>query len=230
MFNSLYRCHCKRLSLIKKEPAALFSHAWLCCQWLFVPGFLMLTIWLPQAQALQTHATDEQLKVKAAFVLNLTRFVKWPEESGRKKARDVMICFYQYNFLEQAIDTIRNKKIQNKTIHFKLIQSLKITERCDVVLVPATAIEDFLHYNEYSDLQNRITITDLSSELSHVSSLENKIIFRLKREQARLRFEVNKKAAEYLGITIGSELLKLGIMVNDTENDKKLDEQGKDTQ
>lgn len=193
----------------------------------FIPAFLMVNVCLSRVEAFQSHSSYEQLKVKAAFVLNLARFVEWPNEPERKNINDIVMCFYQYNFLEQAIETIRYKKIQNKVIHFKVIQSLQIKERCDVVLVSATTLSDFLRYNQYDDLKNRITITDLSSEPSQARSLENKIIFRLKRDKTRLLFEINKKAAEQLGIKIGSELLKLGVIVTDPEIGKKFNDQGR---
>jgi hypothetical protein len=160
---------------------------------------------------------NEQLKVKAAFILNLARFVEWPKEPEGTEKKDVVICFYQYNFLQTFIDTILNKKINNKPISIKIITELKIQGRCEVVLIPAPVLSQFLSNNDFDNLHERITITDLSNV--DESSLENKIIFRLKREKSRLRFEVNKIASERLGINIGSELLKLGILVEDQDSD-----------
>ena len=162
---------------------------------------------------------NEQLKVKAAFILNLARFVEWPRKPDGKEKKDVVICFYQYNFLKKSVDTILNKKINNKPVTIKIIKELKIQERCEVVLIPVPVLAQFLSNNDFDNLHERITITDLSN--GDEVSLENKIIFRLKREKSRLRFEVNKIASERLGIIIGSELLKLGILVEDQGGDMK---------
>jgi len=178
--------------------------------------------------------SNEQLKVKAAFVLNLARFIEWPdkfeekEKPEGKEKEETIICFYQYNFLKKAIDTIRYKKINNKPIKIKRIRALTIKDRCEIVLIPASTLSVFVKYNNFDDLQQKITITDLSNdEIRHKSdqnteaSLENKIIFRLIRKDSRLRFEVNKIASERLGINIGSELLKLGILISDQDSDEK---------
>ena len=87
------------------------------------------------------------------------------------------------------------------------------------MLIPVPVLSQFLSNNDFDNLHERITITDLSN--GDEVSLENKIIFRLKREKSRLRFEVNKIASERLGLIIGSELLKLGILVEDQGGDMK---------
>ncbi len=95
-----------------------------------------------------------------------------------------------------------------------------------MVLIPESTISLFVKYNNYKNLHKKITITDLSSDnienrdRKSQYSLENKIIFRLKRKKSRLRFEVNKIASKRLGIDIGSELLKLGILVKDEDRNE----------
>ena len=175
----------------------------------------------------QNDNESELLKVKAAFILNLARFVEWPEDSSSQEFQDVVLCFYQDNFLKQSVETIRNKKIHNKKIKIKTIKELKISERCEIVLISVDYLAVFLQFNDLKNLQNRITITDLSSRVFYDGSLDNKVIFRLKRDFSRLRFEVNQTAAKRLGIVIGSELLKLGIPVKDKENDRSFNDREK---
>ena len=55
---------------------------------------------ISSAHAYHKDSTDEQLRVKAAFILNLARFVEWPNVSKDKEKQNVIICFYQYNFRE----------------------------------------------------------------------------------------------------------------------------------
>lgn len=195
----------------------------------FILSLMFSSILISNSYAYQTnnkHASaDEQLKVKAAFVLNLARFVEWPNEQKENARKEVVVCFYQYNFLKDSVATIMDKKIDNKPIRIKTIIDLTVDEQCKVILIPASAVSLFTNYNDTKNLYNRITIADLSSDdidedwsKDNNNSLENKIIFRLKREKLRLRFEVNKIASERLGIKIGSELLKLGILVEDQES------------
>lgn len=171
------------------------------------------------AYAQKMDKEHELLRVKAAFVLNLARFVEWPETINNKKLKEVNFCFYQDNFLKESVDSIRNKTIRKKRIKIKVIKDRKISEQCEIVLIPAEYIPEFLQFNDFKDLQDRITITDISTKTFYKGSLHNKVIFRLKRDESRLRFEVNKVAAEKMGINIGSELLKLGILVTDNVND-----------
>ena len=189
---------------------------------------LSFFLFLSSVHAYNKDNTNEQLKVKAAFILNLARFVEWPNVSKDNEKQNVTICFYQYNFLKESIDTILNKKINNKPVKIKIVKELSLKESCEVVLIPASALSMFVKYNNFENLHERITITDLSSDDSEHSLdqaleneylLENKIIFRLKRRKSRLHFEINKIASERLGINIGSELLKLGVLVKDQDSD-----------
>lgn len=199
----------------------------------FILTLMFASILISNSYAYQSNnkysSTDEQLKVKAAFILNLARFVEWPDEQKENIKKEVVVCFYQYNFLKDSVATILDKKINNKPIRIKTIIDLTVNEQCKVILIPASALSLFINYNDTKNLYNKITITDLSSDdiddsleegwnKDNNNSLENKIIFRLKREKLRLRFEVNKIASERLGIKIGSELLKLGILVEDKES------------
>ena len=193
-----------------------------------IPAMLSFFLVVSSVHAYHKNNTNEQLKVKAAFILNLARFVEWPKVTKDKERQNVIICFYQYNFLKESIDTILNKKINNKVIKIKIITELSLKERCEVVLIPASALFMFVKYNNFENLHEKITITDLSSDdrehpldqaLESEYLLENKIIFRLKRNKSRLHFEINKIASERLGIHIGSELLKLGVLVKDQDSD-----------
>jgi hypothetical protein len=179
---------------------------------------LLLLFSMTFVQASQIQDDEEILKVKAAFILNLVRFVQWPWDNRQKSNKALTLCFYQNNFLHQAIETIRHKKVHKKAILLKTIKNSTITERCDVILVPPELLVTFVKNHQVDDLFKSITITDLSQEVDNLQSLENKVIFRLKRDDTRLRFEVNKTAANLLGVEIGSELLKLGIIVSDKKS------------
>ena len=105
---------------------------------------------------------------------------------------------------------------------------MSLQERCEMVLIPASALSMFVKYNNFEDLHEKITITDLGSDdrehpldqaLENEYLLENKIIFRLKRKKSRLHFEINKIASERPGIHMGSELLKLGVLVKVQDSD-----------
>ena len=198
-----------------------------CLRLVSVVYFLVTAI-SSTAANYETENSVELLKVKAAFVLNLARFVDWSAIPDTSTKDRVNLCFYQNNFLKQSVDTIRDKKINNKNINISTIKELKITSACDVVLIPVEYMSVFLKFNDFENLKNRITITDLSSQMFYRTPLQNKVIFRLKREDARLRFEVNKEAAQRLGINVGSELLKLGILVTDSLDGKVLNDRNRE--
>ncbi len=183
-------------------------------KFMLVSVLLCLTI-----NAYSEHLLDSerQLKVKAAFVINLVRFSQWRSKNKVQKRKTIDLCLYQYNLLHNSLDSIVGKKIKYREIRSKIIKTFRIPEQCDIILIPPMALKEFLEFNTTENLQNSITITDLSQNSPIINSLENKIIFRLIRENSRLSFEVNKTAADKLNIGIGSELMKLGKIVSEPD-------------
>ncbi len=170
-----------------------------------------------------THSAEYelQLKVKAAFIRNLVRFSQWQKTSGFRNKQVIEICLYQKNFLYDGLETLTGKRLKFRKVQSRVIKSDRITELCDIILIPASTLQRFLKFNDTDNLKNRITITDLTDESVSFKTLENKVIFRLIRSNLNLRFEVNKTAAQRLNISIGSELLKLGNIISEPDRIKQ---------
>ncbi len=164
---------------------------------------------------------ERQLKVKAAFIRNLVRFSQWQKTSGFRNKQVIEICLYKVNFLYDGLDTLTGKRLKLRKVKSRVVNSDRITDACDVILIPASSLQHFLDFNDADNLKNRITITDLTDTPVRFKTLENKVIFRLIRSKLKLRFEVNKTAAQRLNIRIGSELLKLGNIISEPDRIKQ---------
>ncbi len=164
---------------------------------------------------------ERQLKVKAAFIRNLVRFSQWQKTSGFRNKQVIEICLYKVNFLYDGLDTLTGKRLKLRKVKSRVVNSDRITDACDVILIPASSLQHFLDFNDADNLKNRITITDLTDTSVRFKTLENKVIFRLIRSKLKLRFEVNKTAAQRLNIRIGSELLKLGNIISEPDRIKQ---------
>ena len=176
---------------------------------------LLLSYLLPDASlAAMSDWKEQQNQVKAAVIFNLARFVKWNQALQEK---DIQICLYQENFLGSSVDAIEDKTLHNKNVRVRVVKATVIDQRCEVIVIPESFLEKFLKHHDSKLIKNHLTITDLSNRPSDemINTLQNKIIFRLRRDDVRLIFEVNTRASEKLEITIGSEVLKLGRIIED---------------
>lgn len=85
--------------------------------------------------------TDRINRVKAAFILNIARYVEWPEDSPSNDK--FQLCFYQKNPLGTAVHNIRNKRIGNKGLKIQYIKSLSQQTKCNLLYLTHTQMVQF---------------------------------------------------------------------------------------
>jgi hypothetical protein len=175
-----------------------------CTRWLG-SGFLML-LFLPlglQAQA----SKPTEFEVKAAYLFNFGKFVKWPG-SIELKDDSFAICVLGGDPFGGVLDsTVSGERIDGRTVTVRRIAAASEASKCRIVFVSASE-------------QGRIA--SIMTALAHLPVLTVSDIDGFARHQGmigflmdhdRVRFEVNLSAAEKVGLTLSSELLKVATSV-----------------
>jgi hypothetical protein len=175
-------------------------------------------------------ATTEQ-KVKAAFLYNFVKFVKWPDQSNRPQdaSPEVNVGILGDNPFGDALSTIDGKQVKGRQIRFIEIEgyhSFKKSHRKD-----DRAFEDyrtqkektieacqllFICDSEKDHVQELLALTQGRTALT-VSDLpgfiENKGMIGLVKDRNKLRFEINLDAVKDEKIEIRAQLLSLAKRV-----------------
>ncbi len=151
-------------------------------------------------------------QIKAAFVLNIARFVTWPANSPLSQSNRMQLCLYRNNPLQQAMETIEGEEIGGRLAEVHRIQSLADSDSCNILLIAADELPTFL--NEVSPGLSRpiLTVADLTDFDLPVDSRQG-ILIALIRNGSRIAFEINLEKSRQIGLRISSELLKLAHIV-----------------
>lgn len=179
-----------------------------CIAWLV----LLSLIFAPTAVNASGHVEDTRTnQIKAAFILNIARFVAWPDGGDETQGNNFTLCSYRSNPLGDALEELSNKTVSGRALIFAEIKHLD-DANCKVLLIPDTEIDRFLVETGKLTHHHVLTIADLTAESSRGLPLRG-VQVALVRKQASIGFEVNIHETERAGLKMSSELLKLAHVV-----------------
>jgi hypothetical protein len=155
--------------------------------------------------------TLTEYQVKAAFIYNFAKYVRWPEASTSETKRPFVIGVIGRDPFGQALDdAIRGQSLQGRAVSVKRFGRVEEVADCDILFVSSSeknnlqSILDVLHEAPV------LTIGDMDR------FAERGGMINLTTEEARVRFEINVEAAERAGLKPGSQLLRLARIVSDS--------------
>jgi len=153
-------------------------------------------------------------KVKAAFIINIARYVSWPQTNTTTATQAPMLmCYYISNFLGAAVDTIADQTIAGRPLTFTTIQHLDDGHGCNIILVPATQLDNFKNEAIKGFNKPALTITDLTNTNIAAGQTHAGIIVALVRKGNGIGFEINLPRSTDMEIKMSSELLRLATIV-----------------
>lgn len=166
--------------------------------------FSLLAIFLT-LPSLAQQATESQ--VKAAYLYNFGKFVRWQPDQV-SSADSIQICVLGRDPFGQILDaTVAGENIDNKKIVVRRMTTVQETPQCRILFVSAS---------EEHRLRPIITTAQRFGELT-VSDIPNFAeqggIIEFVTQKDKIRFEVNRAAAEQSHLVLSSQLLKVATKV-----------------
>jgi hypothetical protein len=158
----------------------------------------LLTVLLCAGTAL-TSAQDAGLeyRVKAAYLFNFTRFVDWPAEAADDAP--LTICVATPNpFGAVLADTIRDERVNGRPLQVRVVRQ---PAGCHVLFIPrGVSHVPFLRTTRDRPV---LTVGEAPDFLQH-GGIVNFVL-----EDGKVRFDIDRSAAERANLTISSRLLRL---------------------
>lgn len=152
-------------------------------------------------------------RVKAAFVLNIARFVSWPKEALEQQGDSLQLCLYRRNPLAEAVQTIEGKIVNGRTLRVNLVKSLAQSPSCNILLIGLNEIQHFDEESRHAPISPLLTIADLTE--NDIPPPHQHVLVTLVRNDARIGFEINLAKARRAKLQMSSNLLKLAKIVGD---------------
>jgi hypothetical protein len=168
---------------------------------------VLAVVWcLSTSELAVTHAQGSpEYDVKAAFLLNFTRYVEWPPAQRTTPFR---LCLFRddpFGARLQAI--VKGEQWQGGEMRVDVVASLGGASNCHLLYVPASANRRF--ERDAADVAaSPMLIVGEDDQF-----LERGGMIRLFIEDQKVRFSINQKAAQSAGLQISSRLLRLARSV-----------------
>lgn len=155
-----------------------------------------------------TRGADLEYQVKAAYLLNFTRYVEWPARAFDSPGDPVTICVLGQDPFGSVLDaTLLGRKAQGRPASVRRIRTTAETGGCHLVFVSRET------WRSQPDLPRRLRSVGMLTvgESDEFAQMGGVIAFVIQNEA--VRFVVNAEARDRAGLRISSRMLSLAAAV-----------------
>jgi hypothetical protein len=168
------------------------------------------------AKALSQNEEDAEYSVKLGFLYNFTKFVEWPPDSFRDSGAPLVICIIGHDpFRQDLVAELRTRKVGDHPVEVRSQTPNDKLSVCHIVFVPVTEKKQCDRI--LRGLQGSRTLTVGETEgFAVLGGMINLVI-----EENKVRFEINRLAADRAGLKIGARLLSIAKIVKEEDHGKR---------
>lgn len=146
-------------------------------------------------------------KLKTAFIFQFAKYIEWPDEKDETSFSISLVgASPMWKFLQELA---AEKRIREKPIELRNVTSVLDLPKSNVVILSAAEGESISQILRKTKGSHALTV-------GHGDGLAEKgvMINFFITEEGKLRFEINRAAAEAEGLVISSQLLKLAKIID----------------
>ncbi len=153
-------------------------------------------------------ADFEEYQVKAAWMLNFTKFVEWPKEAFAAADSPCVVGVYGKDVFGPVIDTVfTNKTIKGRSFQIRRITRESDLAGCHLLFIPASERRN--HRDIMTKLNKSPVLTVGESDSFH----EHGGIMNFAMKGNSIQFEIDLRNAQKAGLRIDANLLKIASKV-----------------
>ena len=177
-----------------------------CIRSLFLAPILCVHFVTVGAAAQQAKPSEYQ--VKAAYVYNFGKFVKWPEGASANRSNAFTICVLEDDPFGTVLQsTLASESLGGKPVAVKRVPTPQDAASCHILFlstVQETKLKEILAALGQAPV---LTVSDIP-EFSQRGGMIQFVL-----QGDRVRFEINRANAEGDGLILTSDLLKVAVAV-----------------
>ncbi|HKW63972.1 MAG TPA: YfiR family protein [Candidatus Acidoferrum sp.] len=169
---------------------------------------VLALVFVPETALAQDSAGEYELK--AAMLLNLTRFVEWPASAHADAQTPMVLCILGRDPFGDSLTSIAsNPGASGRAVQIRRIAHGKEIRGCHVVYISSSERKDIAQILARLKGTSVLTV----GEMAQFAARGGMIQFSL--EEKQVRFEVNLEAASESELKISSRLLVLARIVKE---------------
>ncbi len=144
-------------------------------------------------------------KVKTAFLYKFSKYVQWPDAGSGEFRIAVVGDSPVTGYLQELA---KERAAEDRKIKVELLHGAEEIRACHILFIAATEKTRLPEILKRAEGKNILTVADSKGLAARGVAINFVVV------GGRLRFEINRRAAEGAGLQISSELLKLAILVD----------------
>ncbi|HZN98536.1 MAG TPA: YfiR family protein [Gemmatimonadales bacterium] len=149
-----------------------------------------------------------EYQVKAAYLLNFTRYVEWPSQAFQAPTDPVRVCVLGRDPFDGVLDaTLEGKTTQGRPLALRRVRSSADAAGCHLVFISRETWRTLGELPRTLRSPGRLTVGE-SDEFAQAGGVIGFVI-----QDEAVRFVVNAEARDRAGLRISSRMLSLAAAV-----------------
>ncbi len=167
-------------------------------------GFVILLASVPAV----SQAKPSEYAVKAAYLYNFGKFVKWPADSKPGRNANFSICVLGQDPFGTSLDaTVEGENISGKPVVVRRVTSAREGSSCNMLYISPSERGRLPEILAAVGKDSTLTVSDMPEFIQRGGMIEFVM------DSGRVRFQINLEAAQAAGLNLSSELLKVAMNV-----------------
>ncbi len=151
----------------------------------------------------QEAELQQEYKIKAAFLLNFPKFIRWPQSSGYTDSNSLSVCLLGEDSFGDALSTIDGRMVGKKQVELLYLDAPEQATGCDILFVSDSERGQLDTIGRVLQGSPVLTVSDIRGYADSGGIIE------FVRKDNRISFRINLKKARQEGFEINSSLLTL---------------------
>jgi hypothetical protein len=169
-------------------------------KWLTLIGLLILNVSDIHAE----YSPQEEYEMKARFLYNVAQLVYWPTTES---TQPLVFCFLGKDVFGNTLNTIKDKKVEQRQIVLKRNVTLEEIEQCQILFVGVSEQASLSNIFAKVSKKTILTVSDIAS-FAELGGMVH-----LLKEEKRIRLNVNVRVARENSVKLSSRLLTVATVV-----------------
>jgi hypothetical protein len=151
--------------------------------------------------------TTKEYQLKAAFLVNFSRFITWPEQAFPPDRQELHLCVIGANPYGAALHRLEGKKINGRGIRTIRLNSPKNSSQCHMLYVSSSEKDTLGSLLSGISQQPVVTVSDINGFVDAGGTIE------FVTEASRLSFIINYSSLKQRGLQASASMLDLAASV-----------------
>jgi len=149
-----------------------------------------------------------EYKIKAGYIYNFARFIKWPEKSFENNPNSFLLCLVEGDPFGNQFQKVEGKSITGRKLTVKRLKSNDNLKQCQILFIPAAEKAHMSSIIKSLDNSHVLTVGDIRN----FHQIGGMVSLRKKGDQVKL--EINLQATKRKELRINAKLLEIATIVN----------------